>query len=112
MKNKKRIIAAIALTLVVIMLAVSLTACGPSSMESAVKKMEKKGYTQIPFVGLLTGNTVAFSKGLFGAKVYAVLYPSFKEADEAAKEMKEENAKQAGKWVIWGDEQAVKDFRW
>lgn len=108
MKNKKRFIAVIAIALITVLLLVTLTACGPSSIDAAKKKMEKKGYTVLAYKAEDGTGGIACSKGLLGDKMTAVLYESSKDAKAAAEKS---GAQQIGKWVVAGSDAAIKDFK-
>lgn len=101
-----------------------LTACVPSSLEKAEEKLEKAGYTVMAYEGDaedqeegVVGGLVA-TKGLLGSDGFltAILFDSATSAKEAFEEYQEEigeedtEVKQSGKWVYFGDEQAIKDF--
>lgn len=110
MRNKK-IIAIVALVLIVAMLAVVLTACGPSSIEKAKAKMEKKGYTVL--AGKVDGEkivgSITCSKGLFKEALAATLYKSSKDAKQAKEDLGK--GKVIGKWLVVGTDEAIKDFK-
>ena len=115
MKNKKRIIAVVALTLLVVMLAVALTACGPLSVDAAMKKMEKKGYACTAEKN--DDGTAGFVAVKDGGRVFAYMYNSSSDAKKATEKYNSSLAgkvlsgEQVGKWLVFGNEQGIKDFK-
>ncbi|HHV03228.1 MAG TPA: hypothetical protein GXX64_04865 [Bacteroidales bacterium] len=111
--KKKRIIAVVALALVVVMLAVTLTACGPSSVDAAKKKMEKKGYNVVAVKNDDGTGAITVTKGIIPV-LTAALYKSSSDAKEAYEKLDGkdyDNLQKIGKWVVFGTEQAIKDFK-
>lgn len=109
-------------SLVAIMFAlvITLVSCTPSKPEAAQKKLEKAGYTIIlneSSKNFETAETVLSASKTADRKlvsIIAVYYSSSKEAKAAYEkyvgENKNENVKLAGKWILIGSEEAIKDF--
>ena len=93
-----------------------LVACTPSNVEDAETKMEEAGYTVIAYSnkdaeGLVGGLVATKAGGLLELDVLTAAY--FETADDAKafyENLDETGAVQDGKWVYWGDEDAVEDF--
>ena len=96
---------------------VCFTACTPFSVEKAEEKMEEAGYTVIAYKNEeaegLTGGLVATKISL--TEGVDILTAAYFETTEDAKafyeELGESSAVQEGKWVYWGDEDAIEDFK-
>ena len=121
----KRFIGAL---LVVLVMVFVLAGCAPKDAAAAKKKMEKKDYTVVVLDGEIAKS--GLSKVAEGAEasvtatkktddgtiaMTAVLFDSAKNAKAFYNSSKDDNDKTSlvlsGKWVIYGDEQAVKDFK-
>ena len=109
--------------LVVVFAVFVLAACAPASSDKAKAKMEKAGYTVTwtaydkvqddGGVGLFT----ATAKGGIIPVFYAQLYDSSSNAKKAFNDAKDaegkapENLELVGKWVVYGDADAIKAFK-
>ena len=91
-------------------------ACTPSNVEEAKTKMEEADYTVIAYSnkeaeGLVGGLVATKAGGLLELDVLTAAY--FETADDAKafyEKLDETGAVQDGKWVYWGDEDAIADF--
>lgn len=112
-------------------LTLTFAACAPSDSDKAKAKMEKAGYTAIvvtlPEVGAngevatITctksgeGGIIGQISGLLTNAFSGTLYDSAKDAKAAFNKLKDAEgntaAKLIGKWVVLGDEAAVKAFK-
>lgn len=113
--------------LLVLVFAFVLAGCAPKDADAAKKKMEKKDYdvvvvkkddgtvqrTLLAAIGDGVEASVTCTKDTDDGKigVTALLFESAKAAKAWYGDTKEENAGLAGKWVYYGDEKAVKDFK-
>ena len=113
--------------LLVLVFALVLVGCAPKDAAAAKKKMEKKDYdvvvvhkddgtvsrTLLAAVGDGVVASVTCTKKVDDKNitVTALLFESAKAAKAWYGDTKEKNAGVAGKWVYYGDEQAVKDFK-
>ena len=109
--------------LVVVFAAFVLVACAPADSDKAKAKMEKAGYSVLWVankevgedgeVGLFT----ATAKGGLIPVFYAELYDSTANAKKAFESSKDaegkapENLERVGKWVVYGDADAIKAFK-
>lgn len=117
----------IIVALMAALMCVAFAACAPANAEKAQAKMEKAGYSvQVvddqTMIDTMFGEeavaTVSASKGgLTNMKtVSAILFESAKAAKAYYKDVKDDAdeddgvLKCSGKWVVGGDEEAVKDF--
>lgn len=108
------------LVAIIMALVITLVSCTPSKPESAQKKLEKAGYGVTvlePSKEYEGAETVLMASKSAGLKVEALTAVYFSSSDEAKAayekyvgENKSENVKQAGKWLLMGSEQAIKDF--
>ena len=92
----------------------AMVACAPINVEKAEDKMEDAGYTVIAYSGDddaegLVGGLIA-KKGLLGDGMTALLFESREDAKEFMEDLGDDSAVLKGKWVCWGDEDAIKDF--
>ena len=93
-------------------------ACVPGNMKDAEKKMKSEGYTVIAYTdkdaeGLIGGFNATKAEGLFDVdNLTALLFESEKAAKEFYKDMENKgSAIQDGKWIYWGTEDAIEDFK-
>lgn len=116
----------IIVALMAVLMCVAFAACAPANVEKAQAKMEKAEYKVVvneeqTVIDALYGEeavaTVSASKGgLTNMKtVSAILFESSKAAKEYYNDVKEDagedvTVKKSGKWVVMGDEDAVKAF--
>lgn len=113
----------LALTLVIAFSFALLAACAPSNYDDAETKMKDAGYTVLGGVDKnaeegLVGGFIA-GKGLLATDgmMIAALYDSSKSAkaayDDMVKEDDEdyENLQRIGKWIVYGDEETIKEFK-
>lgn len=111
----------------------TLVSCAPKNAEAATAKLEKKDYTVMNQA--LTIQELKEKFGIDGVKnalfcfkkdkdgsmysLTAVLFEKKSQAKDAASKIKESNEKAnleinitiVGKWVIYGSEQAIEDFK-
>lgn len=111
---------------VLLMAVIALVSCAPKDLDSATKKMEKKGYNcvedklVVPTALKLAKVDVeaCFVATKEGETVTAILFADKKTANDsydAVKQYAEDHgakseAKKSGKWIYYGTEQAMKDF--
>lgn len=90
---------------------IGFAACVPSNMDKAEAKMEDAGYLVVAYSDKEAEGLVG---GMVATKITktmtALLFESSKDAKEFLEETKETGAKQDGKWVYWGTEEAIEDF--
>ena len=116
----KKFLAVITLLVCVVL----LVACAPKDTEAAVKKMKKAGYTATAavasevkedgYVGSVSGTKDSLSEALSG--IYsAELYKTAKQAKAAYEKTQnaegKSNATLVGKWIFYGNEDALKAFK-
>ena len=114
--------------LLVLLFALVLVGCAPKDASAAKKKMEKKDYTVVVLDGEIAksalsaiaegavANVTASKKTDDGTiAMTAVLFDSAKNAKAFYNASKDDEKKTSlvlsGKWVMYGDEKAVKDFK-
>ena len=116
----KKVLSVITLLVCVVL----LVACAPKDTEAAAAKMKKAGYlssTSVAsevkedgYVGSITGTKDSLSEALSSAYT-AKLYKTSKQAKAAFNETKDAEGKSdatlVGKWVFWGNEEALKAFK-
>ena len=100
---------------------VALCGCAPKDVDAAKEKMEEAGYLGVGYQGEGEGLVGAFmatkATGLLeGETLIATLYDSKSAAKDALEEAQgdakdDQVAKQIGKWIVIGTEQAIKDFK-
>lgn len=96
----------------------AFVACVPSNVEKAKEKMKKEGYAVVAeekedTEGLVGGFSATKSEG-FGDvdNITAFLFSSKSEAKEFYEDLGDKSrAFQDGKWVYWGTEDAIDDFK-
>ncbi|MGI6593555.1 MAG: hypothetical protein ACOX24_00510 [Christensenellales bacterium] len=115
MKNKKRIITLIAFALMITVLTVALAACnGPHTVDDGIKKMGEKGYTCITREH---DGTAGFFAEKDAEEIFAIMYKNYSTAEKKVEEYNKQSikplgeAKQIGKWMVFGTHKAIKDFR-
>lgn len=90
----------------------ALVACAPASVEKAEDKMEDAGYTVLAYEqdaeGLVGG--IIAKKGLMGDGMTALLFETKDDAKDFMEDLGDDDAVLKGKWVCWGDDDAIKDF--
>ena len=119
--------------LVVVAFLFTLVSCAPKDAAAAKSKLEKKDYKVITSEDAISG-IKALGIDLEGAEtalyfrakesdkheyLYAILFAKKSQAKDAASKMKEyeeknggsSNVQNIGKWVVYGTEQAIKDFK-
>ena len=116
----KKVLGVITLLVCVVL----LVACAPKDTDAAVKKMKKAGYTAAAsvasevkedgYVGTVGGTKDSLSEALSG--IYSAdLYKTAKQAKAAYKETQnaegKSNATLVGKWIFYGNEDALKAFK-
>ena len=92
-------------------------ACAPFTVEKAEEKMEKAGYTVLAYSddeaeGMVGG--ILAQKGLIGGStLYACLFDSKDAATDFYSKAAQisSSAVLDGKWVYWGDEDAIDAFK-
>ena len=103
---------------------VLLVACAPKDTEAAAAKMKKAGYIATAsvasedkedgYVGQVTGTKDSLSEAISGAYT-AELYKTAKQAKAAYEKTQnaegKSNATLVGKWVFYGNEDALKAFK-
>ena len=100
----------------------AMVACVPGDLAKAEEKMEKAGYNVLNhevkaegFVGgiaasLKSDNPLGDLGNVLGGKgIVAILFET--AADAKAYAEGKEDVEVSGKWVFWGDEEAVKAFK-
>ena len=116
----KRILGVITL----LVFAVLLVACAPKDTEAAAAKMKKAGYIATAsvasevkedgYVGQVTGTKDSLSEAISGAYT-AELYKTAKQAKAAYEKTQNAEGKSSatlvGKWVFYGNEDALKAFK-
>ncbi|MBP5550550.1 MAG: hypothetical protein J6X93_00675 [Bacilli bacterium] len=116
----KRILGVITL----LVFAVLLVACAPKDTEAAAAKMKKAGYIATAsvasevkedgYVGQVTGTKDSLSEALSSAYT-AQLYKTAKQAKAAYEKTQDAEGKSSatlvGKWVFYGNEDALKAFK-
>ena len=93
----------------------SITACTPWNIEKAEERMEKEGYTVIAYEddeeGLVGGLVATKAEGILEVDmITALLFETREDAKNFAEKAEGTGAIQDGKWVYWGDEDAIEDF--
>ena len=110
--------------LVALALVLTLVGCAPSNSDKAVAKMKKAGYLATAStysevqddgaVAVVTGSKDSLSE-LLSSAYTATLYNTTKNAKAAYEKTKNAEGKSnctlVGKWVVWGNEEAVKAFK-
>lgn len=116
----RRILSVITLLVVVVL----LVACAPKDTEAAAAKMKKAGYIATAsvasevkedgYVGNVTGTKDSLSEAL-SSTYSADLYKTAKQAKAAYEKTQnaegKSNATLVGKWVFYGNEEALKAFK-
>ncbi len=112
----KKTIRLVALFLVICMTGMFLIACVPSSIDAAKEKMVKSGYSVSDYTDNdsegFVGGIYAY-KGLFIApdsSLTALLFQTEEDAVDAANNLSFTSPTLDGKWIYYGDEDAVKAF--
>ena len=110
----KKVICAVAAA----MTCLFLIACTPTSVSKAKEKMREEGYTVSAYSADdaedVEGGFVAMKSGgiLNVDTITAVLFKSTKAAKKFMEESGDKlNAIRDGKWVYWGTEDAIEDFK-
>ncbi|MBR2441703.1 MAG: hypothetical protein IKB20_01325 [Clostridia bacterium] len=89
-------------------------ACAPTSVEKAEEKMQKAGYTVVAYSDKeaegLVGGFVASNGILTGDSMTALLFETKDDATDFYSNVDDLGATLDGKWVYWGDEEAIKEF--
>ena len=118
----KKFLRFLTMTLAAVAAATMFFACTPSSIDKAIKKMEKNEYTVTDYTqgedseGFQGGILATKKKGeglLDGSyKIIAVMFDTKENAEAFREDMASlsSSIQVDGKWVYWGDEEAVKDF--
>lgn len=96
-----------------------LTACKPTSIEKAEKKMEDEGYAVVAYevdkdkVDGFVGGFIATNGIISGDSITAILFESADDAKDYYKDVGGEDSKwvREGKWVFMGTDNAIKDFK-
>ena len=93
----------------------SITACTPSSVEKAEEKMKKEGYQVLAYTddeeGLVGGLIATKAESLLDVDtITALLFETKEDAEKFAESTAQTGAIQDGKWVYWGNEDAIEDF--
>lgn len=94
-----------------------ITACTPSNVEKAEEKMKEAGYGVIAYenkdaeglVGGLVATKVSLTEGV--DIITAAYFETAEDAKEFYEDLDETGAVQEGKWVYWGDEDAIEVFK-
>ena len=111
----KKAVPIIAVALVVVLAAVFLVACAPSNVEKAKENLKKEGYIVVGYQRQSEGVVGGIVATKLTSTMTAVLYDKASTARADLKEIKKENpdtnAKVMGKWIVWGDEAAIKAFK-
>lgn len=103
----------ILLAILAAFMCIGMAACTPSSVEKAEEKMQKAGYTVVGYEDTdkaegLVGGFVAMD--VIVPKLTALLFESKDAATDFYSATNKTGAVLDGKWVYWGDEEAVKEF--
>ena len=93
-----------------------LVACTPSNVEEAETKMKEAGYTVIAYSnddaeGLVGGLNATKFADLELDTITAAYFETADDAKAFYEKLDETGATQDGKWVYWGTEDAVEDFK-
>ena len=106
------------LAIVTAMMCIGMSACAPMSVEKAEEKMQKAGYTVVAYEnkeaeGMVGGfvATAGISGLLSGNTMTAVLFDSKDAATDFYSVANQAGAVLDGKWVYWGSEEAIKEFK-
>lgn len=99
----------------------AMVACVPSNLAKAEEKMKDAGYHVVAYdldaegyvggisASLKSDNILGDIGNAIGGKtMHAVLFETAADAKAYAKD--KENVEVNGKWVFWGDEEAIKAF--
>ena len=116
----KKTIKLAALFLVICITGMFLMACMPSSVDAAKDKMTKAGYSvedyQVNGDGVVGGiyafksSGSVFTGDLTTSAINAVLYETEEDAVDAVNASIFSNPTRNGKWLYWGDEEAIEAF--
>ena len=106
------------LAIVTAIMCIGMSACAPSSVEKAEEKMQKAGYTVVAyekedaegFVGGFVA-TAGLSGLLGGNTMTALLFETTDAASDFYSVANQAGAVLDGKWVYWGSEEAIKEFK-
>ena len=94
---------------------IGMAACAPMSVEAAEEKMQKAGYTVVAYEDKeaegLKGGFVASSGLLTGNNMTALLFETTDAASDYYSVLNKTGAVLDGKWIYWGDEAAIDDFK-
>ena len=106
------------LGLLMAIMCIGMAACAPMSVEKAEEKMQEAGYKVVAYEnkeaeGMVGGfvATAGLSGLLSGNTMTAVLFDSKDAATDFYSALSETGAVLDGKWVYWGSEEAIKEFK-
>lgn len=116
----KKLFKALSTCLVLVVMAVMLVGCVPSNVAKAKEKMQEAGYK----VGAYTnddedddikGGFIAYKENVLVPDLTAVQFEDNDEAKDYFEDHKNDklkkNIERKGKWVFWGTESAIKEFK-
>lgn len=111
----KKVLPIISVVLIVVLAAMFLVACGPSTVEKAKENLREAGYVVVGGQREAEGVAGVILATKLTSSMTGVLYSSTSAASADYKKIKEENpnttVEKIGKWVVWGDEAAIKAFK-
>ncbi|HQC55094.1 MAG TPA: hypothetical protein PKX91_05160 [Clostridia bacterium] len=111
----KKVLPVISLVLVVVLVAMFLVACGPSTVAKAKENLSEAGYLVAGGQREAEGVVGVIIATKLTSSMTGVLYSSTSAANADYKKIKEEHpnttVEKIGKWVVWGDEAAIKAFK-
>ncbi len=111
----KKVLPIISVVLIVVLAAMFLVACGPSTVEKAKENLSEAGYLVVGGQREVEGVAGVIVATKLTSSMTGVLYSSTSAASADYKKIKEENpnttVEKIGKWVVWGDEAAIKAFK-
>ena len=115
----KKLFKALSTCLVLVVMAVMLVGCVPSNVAKAKEKMQEAGYK----VGAYTddddddilGGFIAYKDSIIVPDLTAIQFEDNDEAkdyfEEHQNDKLKKNIERKGKWVFWGTESAIKEFK-
>ena len=106
------------LALITAIMCIGMSACAPASVEKAEEKMQKAGYTVVAYEnkeaeGLVGGFVATEGLGglLGGNAMTALLFETKDAASDFYSVANQAGAVLDGKWVYWGSEEAIDEFK-
>ena len=119
----KKIAKILSLTLVFVMALALFTACVPSNVEAAEKKMKDAGYSVEEYVDYEADNDEGIIGGIYAIKsesllnvdsIIAIYFETSKQAKEYAENWEDSMFSEIGyegRWAYAGTEDAIEDFK-